>query len=397
MRVLILTTPVPTHFQPLIPFGWALRAAGHDVLVAGQPDVLGTARSAGLSVASAGDGFFVDDLLHEGLPPGVRPLSIRPRPPRDSLGSYGRLWMTHAKYLLPAYLRLARGYRPDLIVADPLEYASLLIGAVLGVPVAHHRWGVDEISEPARAAVRPALAGVGARLGIGNLPDPTILLDPCPPSLQLPDAEPATAMRYIPYNGRATVPDWRVAEVERGWRGGPGIRRVAVSMGGSLPVNGVRFVASVLGAFDAMPGVEVLAVVDERFRAELGAVPGNVRLIDPTPLDLFLDSCDVLVHQGGAGTTMTATSYGVPQLVLPQLAYHFGHGDRIAATGAGIAFDTAAEQDDRGLLRESLTSLLTDPAYRDAAHRLRAEMRATPAPDDVVTDLQERLVKDGVS
>ncbi|MCX4469501.1 DUF1205 domain-containing protein [Micromonospora sp. NBC_01655] len=390
MRVLMMTTPVPTHFQPLVPLAWALRAAGHEVLVAAQPDVLPLVQSAGLSAVSVGTPFHCDDLLYESLPAGTRPLTVRPRPAPGMLGHYGRLWMTHARYLLPEYLSLARAIRPDLIVADPLEYSSLLVGAVLGVPVAHHRWGVDEISTPARSAVRPALAGVCDRLGIEGLPDPTVLLDPCPPSLQVPGAEPAVPMRYVPYNGRTVLPPWRHEEVERRSTEPAGTRRVAVSMGGTLAVNGVPFVRQVLSAFAGMPGVSVLATVDERYRAELGEPPKNVRLIDNTPLDLFLGSCDAVVHQGGAGTTMTTTTFGLPQLVLPQLAYHFGHGDRIAAVGAGIAFDTAAEQDDPALLRESLAALLFEPGYRKAAVELQAEMARTPAPDTIVADLERR-------
>ncbi|GAA3035986.1 hypothetical protein GCM10020000_11910 [Streptomyces olivoverticillatus] len=41
MRVLIIPSPVTTHFMPMIPLAWALRAAGHELLVAGQPDVMG--------------------------------------------------------------------------------------------------------------------------------------------------------------------------------------------------------------------------------------------------------------------------------------------------------------------------------------------------------------------
>ncbi|MDW6062592.1 hypothetical protein SAZ11_36845 [Streptomyces sp. FXJ1.4098] len=47
MRVLMMSTPVSSHFAPLVPLAWALRSAGHEVLVAGQPDVMGPARSAG--------------------------------------------------------------------------------------------------------------------------------------------------------------------------------------------------------------------------------------------------------------------------------------------------------------------------------------------------------------
>jgi UDP:flavonoid glycosyltransferase YjiC (YdhE family) len=397
MRVLMLSTPVPSHLAPLIALAWALRAAGHDLLVAGQPDVLPTARSAGLSVACLGDPFHVDDLLFEGLPEGTRPLWVRPRPAPEVLGSYGRVWLAHARYLLPRYLPFARAWRPDLILSDPLEYSALMLGGVLDVPVVQHRWGVDAISGPARRTVRPAMAGIGQRLGVGALPDPTVLVDPCPPSLQLPGVEPGVPMRYVPFNGSGVLPGWLHAEREGAAReggareGGGGQRRVVVSLGGTLLLNGVPFVRTILWAFDEMPGVRVLATVAPEFRAVLGQLPGNVELIDPTPLDLFLDTCDAVVHHGGAGTTMTATSFGLPQLVLPQLADHFAHGDRIAAVGAGIAFDTAAEQDDPGRLRESLAALLFEPGYRKAAGELRREMRCMPSPAAVVADL-ERLV-----
>lgn len=41
MRVLMMSTPAPTHFTPLVSLAWALRGTGHEVVVAGQPDVPG--------------------------------------------------------------------------------------------------------------------------------------------------------------------------------------------------------------------------------------------------------------------------------------------------------------------------------------------------------------------
>jgi glycosyltransferase len=393
MRVLMMTTPVPTHFSPLIALAWALRAAGHDLLVAGQPDVLAMAHSAGLSAVSIADWFRVEQHMRDRLVDGKRPVESVPRPTTEELGDFGLVWVGQTRYVLPMYLRFARGFRPDLIVSDPFEYSALVVGGALGVPVVHHRWGVDPLSEPARVAVREPLRELCERHGVAGLPDPTVLVDPCPPSLQLPGVEPGVPMRYVPFNGSGVLPGWLHAEREGGGREGEGgQRRVVVSLGGrTLLLNGVPFVRTILWAFDEMPGVRVLATVAPEFRAALGQLPGNVELIDPTPLDLFLDTCDAVVHHGGAGTTMTATSFGLPQLVLPQLADHFAHGDRIAAVGAGIAFDTAAEQDDPGRLRESLAALLFEPGYREAAGELRREMRRMPSPAAVVADL-ERLV-----
>ncbi|MFE7278671.1 hypothetical protein [Streptomyces sp. NPDC057623] len=130
MRVLMMSTPAPTHFTPLVSLAWALRGAGHEVVVAGQPDVLGAVASAGLNAVSVGDWFHVDDMLVAGLREGERPLETRPRASLEALGGYGRVWMTHARYLVGRYMEFARIYGPDLIVSDPLEYSSLLVGGV---------------------------------------------------------------------------------------------------------------------------------------------------------------------------------------------------------------------------------------------------------------------------
>ncbi|MCZ4507264.1 DUF1205 domain-containing protein [Streptomyces sp. ActVer] len=386
MRVLVICTPVPTHFLPLVPLVWALRSAGHEVLVTGQPDVLGAVRAAGLTGAVVGESFDVDGMLLRGLAEEERPLQARPRPAPEVLGGYGKLWMGHAKSVLGHYGELAREFGPELILSDPLEYCSLILGARLGVPVVHHRWTVDAISGPARRLVRPDFPELCEELGLPGLPDPAVLLDPCPPSLRLPDSEPGTSIRYVPYSGGGEVPGWLRAD-----RGpGAGRQRVAVSLGNTLALHGEPFTRHLLQALADRPGTEILATVPERHRAGIGAVPEHVRLIDPLPLHLFLDRCDAMVHHGGAGTAMTATAFGLPQLTLPQLADHFPLGDRLAATGAGLTFDKAAEQDDPQLIAGALDTLLSDPAYGAAARRLAAEMAAMPSPADVAADL-ERL------
>jgi UDP:flavonoid glycosyltransferase YjiC (YdhE family) len=248
----------------------------------------------------------------------------------------------------------------------------------------HHRWGVDELSGPARAAVREPLRELCAAHGLAGLPDPTVLLDPCPPSLQLPDVEVGTPIRYVPFNGAAERPAWVTGPVP------DGVKRVAVSMGGrTLFLNGVPHVRRILRAFDGMAGVEVLATVEESYRAALGPLPANVRLIDPTPLDLWLGGCDAMVHHGGAGSAMAATALGLPQLVLPQLADQFGHGDRLAAVGAAVTLDTAETQDDPALLRDAAEAVVFEPGYRKAAGELAREIAAMPAPSQVAADLEE--------
>ncbi|GAA2448598.1 nucleotide disphospho-sugar-binding domain-containing protein [Streptomyces glaucus] len=384
MRVLVISTPVPTHFLPLVPLLWALRSAGHEVTVVGQPDVLGAVRTCGLTGVGVGESFDVNAMLLKGLPEEQRPLQARPRPAPELMGGYGRLWWGHATALLDRYTDLAEAYRPELILADPLEYCSLIIGARLGVPVVHHRWTVDAISGPARRFVRPDFQELCERLGLTGLPDPDVLLDPCPPSLRIPDGEPGVPIRYVPYSGGAEVPAW-----VRAARGpGAGRRRVAVSLGNTLALHGERFARGLLHALAARPGTEILVTLPEPYRTAIGPLPDQVTAVDPLPLHLFLGTCDAMVHHGGAGTAMAATAFGLPQLALPQLADHFPLGDRLAATGAGLSFDTVAQQDDPRVVGAALDDLLSDPRYAESARRLAAEMAAMPSPAAVAADLE---------
>lgn len=386
MRVLMMTTPVPTHFAPLVPLAWGLRAAGAEVLVAAQPDVLPMIRSAGLVGAAVGEEFGVDAWLRAKLVDGKRPVESFRRFGPDEMAVFGRVWMAHARQRVGEYLELARSWRPQLIIADQLEYTALLVAGALGIPALHHRWGVDSISDPALREAKVQLADVAGELGLPELPSPAAKLDPCPPSLQLPAASTGTPIRYVPFNGSGELP---------AWHGRPDVRRVAVSFGtNTLKMNGVPHVRQVLHACADVPDVEVVATVDHGYRDALGPLPAAVRLVPPTPLHLFLDSCAAVVHHGGSGTTMTASAAGLPQLVLPQMSDMFTTADRIQAVGAGIALDDAASQDDAALLRDSLESLLDKPDYRTAAEELSREMAAMPAPAAVAEEL---LISGGMS
>ncbi|MFF3916352.1 nucleotide disphospho-sugar-binding domain-containing protein [Streptomyces sp. NPDC001852] len=390
MRVLFVVTPDGGHLTPLVPLAWALRGAGHEVLVAGQPDVLAAAAGAGLSAASVGDRFGMTDLIRGWLPHGLRPIECWGHPSRNGdPGDFARSWAAHNGTVLDAYLGLARAYHPDLIVADGLEYCSLIIGALLDVPVVHHRWGVDPLTGTTRVQARETHRELLDAAGVAALPDPAVILDPCPPSLQLPEAEPGTPIRHVDSHGNGTLPDWLRQEWTTARPGTERRRRVVVSLGRNvLALNGVPLARGILRAFAELPGVEAIAAIGNAHWEEIGPVPENVRLIDPTPLNLLLTDHDVVVHHGGAGTTMSATWRGLPQLVLPQLADQFAHGRRVTELGAGLALDEAHQQNDPARIGAALTELLTDPEFAKAARELRHEMTRMPTPAEVARDLE---------
>jgi UDP:flavonoid glycosyltransferase YjiC (YdhE family) len=110
------------------------------------------------------------------------------------------------------------------------------------------------------------------------------------------------------------------------------------------------------------------------------------------PLNLIMPHVDVLVHQGGDGTTLAAATAGVPQLAITRKPDAETPASRIAASGAGLWLryqELRTDPHSGDVIRDAVRTLLTDPAYRAAAHRLRAENENQPPPADVVPRLAE--------
>ncbi|MFD8484071.1 nucleotide disphospho-sugar-binding domain-containing protein [Kitasatospora sp. NPDC059673] len=381
MRVLVMASPVPTHLLPLLPVAWAARAAGHEVLVAGQPDLVEAARGGGLSIAVVGhEQREIEErrqrrMLGQADPGGDG--GARREPPWKSLADR---WRARVEDVLPDVLRIAERWRPDVVLADPLEYASLIVGGVRGIPVVHHRWGVDSFTSRDFDRIQQALAGICQDHGLPGLPGPDLVLDPCPPSLQHPDAAPAHPVRFVPSNGVGLRPDWAPKPA--------GTRRICVSLGlRTLALEGPAVIAAALRGLGSLPGVQTVATVPAEHRAGLGALPASVRLVDPTPLDLFLDGCDAVVHHGGSGTGLAAIARGLPQLVLPQTPWTAEHAERVTALGVGLSLPAEEQQRDPAAVAGAVARLLDEPAFRAATARLRAELHAMPTPADAVTAL----------
>jgi UDP:flavonoid glycosyltransferase YjiC (YdhE family) len=369
-----MVSPVPTHLAPVVPLAWALRSAGHEVLVACQPDVVAMARQAGFGVAVVGDAY--DDIgrrRREAPPADAGPAKNAGGPPWPMLALK---WRERIDRVLDPYLAVARRWRPDLIVADPLELAAPLVAGELGIGYVHHRWGVDAFGDERWVHAQRALSGVaGTRPGDG-LPAPSAVLDPCPPGLQAPDLSRGAGIRFVPFNGSGSRPGLAP----------PRGTRVCVCFGTrTVALGGADVVRRTLRALTGpgAPEEVVVAGVD----AEWGELPDGVRVLESVPLHLFLSECALVVHHGGAGTTLTATSFGLPQLVLPQAPYLVEHGRRLTDRGAGTMLGDGeqGEEDIRG----AVADLLSRPGPPRAARELAQEMAAMPSPGSWVAPLEE--------
>ncbi|MFD7229141.1 activator-dependent family glycosyltransferase [Streptomyces sp. NPDC059881] len=429
MRVLFTTFAARSHMYAQVPLAWALRAAGHDVRIAGQPDLADDIIRAGLTAVplgepldQAGDAATIDD---RALEPGAAddshavdmttwtetldiaetaPDRLTPDYTQGVFAAYAPLIFRYFSWeMTDDLVRYARWWRPDLVVWDTLTFAGPIAALVSGAAHARLLFGLDLVG----AMRRHHLAGLQGRpeelrddpmsewLGwaLGEYGRPFTedavtgqwTIDPVPDSLALPTDGLRVPMRYIPYNGPSVLPAWLHETPKR--------PRVCVTLGVSHQEvfgrdrSSVAEIVSAVAALD----VEVVAALNTAQVAQLDEeLPDNVRVVDFVPLDALLPTCAALISHGGAGTFQTALAHGVPHILIPDMIWDTARkARRLEEYGAGLR---VADVDDFSAveLRALLVRILDDPSFAERAARLREEIRATPAPGDIVPVL-ERL------
>lgn len=379
-----------SHLYCLVPVGWALQAAGHEVRVASHPSMAQAISSAGLAAVPLGaDLDFATEfggrmgkvgrLDQDGRRPvgpgGTKEPDGTLEPAITADGGVVRF----AAALVGDLVEFGRSYRPDLLIWEPFNLAASVAAAALGVPGVLQLWGPDS-SVTLRLDKQTVVGPLAARFGLGAAEvslTGTLMLDPVPPPMQVPLSGPSEPVRFVPYNGTAVVPGWLRRPARH--------PRVCVTAGTMMAGAGLAGRMDLTGIIRSVAelDVEVVLAVDPAQQACLGQVPDNVRLADaPLALRLVLPSCAALVQQGGAGTTMTALAYGVPQLILPQVSDQHFNGERLAATGAGTWL--APEQASSGQIRDLVGELIGDGHWRERAALMRERVRQMPAPAAVV-------------
>ena len=399
MRVLV-TAFVPSHFMQMVPTVWALRAAGHQVVVAGMADIVKVARTAGLPTREIGKG-------SGGFTANVKPgqlgaVKVAEPPKAQGIPSARELaekrpwemmkpyWRSLVEGSTGEYVEFGRQWRADLVLCE-LDFVGLVAGGALGIPTVLHRWGTDVLSplihEHATAALEQTCVDLGV---LGGFPYPDLVIDPCPPRLQFPGFDRTMPVRYNPYNGTGEVPDWAL---ERG------VRRIFVSLG-MLGTQSVEsewrrgLVDGIAQAVGDLGEVEVVLPFGAAAAEELGPLPSMMRLVDPVPLNLFMDNCDLVIHHGGAGTSLTACAFGVPQLVLPQIhPAHVGCGERVAENGLGLMLPPDAVTDDPAALGKAIRALLDEPQYRHSAREMAEEMAKQPSTHELDAALRALVAR----
>ncbi|HEX6681188.1 MAG TPA: nucleotide disphospho-sugar-binding domain-containing protein [Candidatus Limnocylindrales bacterium] len=399
MRVLFTVSSWPTHYMAMVPLGRALLREGHELAVLCGPSQRETVAAAGLQAAPILSCPDIEvhnrlDYYREALrglwPYPWLPLHPFTGKPVSRLGEFdfdgyriGLLPTMKARWRRSeeAAARFARAWRPDLIVHDPMCFEGPFAARATGVPSILALWGPTGTHEPDHVRLVPHDIAESYTCGRDPVQQ---AIDPCPSGIEPPTQAQRLKVRFVPHNTmRSTTPEL-ARERHR--------PRVCVSWSTALSkMSGPNsfILPGIIRSLSNLD-IEVVVTATPADIAALERVPPGVRLLSGCGLQHLLPHCDAVVHHGGAGSTMTAVSLGLPQLAITFASEQMRNGQRLQASGAGRHLPGHHATGEA--IGSAVSDLLYTRAYREAAADLRSEVLLRPTPASLVADLDKLVV-----
>jgi UDP:flavonoid glycosyltransferase YjiC (YdhE family) len=304
---------------------------------------------------------------------------------------------------LPGLDAVVAGWRPDVILRESWEFASLVVAEARGVPIARVALGSAAMEELGITLAAANLDRI--RRAHGLAPDPggegmraLPYLTTVPARLEDPAAPvPATTHRFaLAVEGDVPpLPDW--------WPGqdAPLVYVTFGSIAGAvahMPYFPALY-RDVLARLAGLPVRILVTVGAGADPARLGDLPANVHVEGWVAQDRVLPHAAAVVGHGGHGTTFGALAHGVPQVVLPLFSLdQWDNAAAVQRAGAGIALD--ADRATRRVmalpapalldgLPADVLRLLREPAFGAAARAVAADMAALPPVASAVAVLED--------
>lgn len=368
-----------------MPVAKALETAGHEVAFAVAKSFCPTIAAVGFRSFPAGYDWLLSErqslvaVIQEQI--GDRPFSGL----KDMFAGF------LAPRMVPDLLTIARSWRPDVIVRDPLEFGGCVAAEALDIPHA--------ANGPLQAFWRGAWTGPPGeidkpdfeelRRAYGLPPDPALTmlhrylyLAFLPPTFPHPDLGLPPTLHYLRtvgfnQSGTETLPSW--------------MERLAKQP---------TLHASLGTVFHRMPGV--LAAIIEGLRNEkinlivavgrdqdpamFGPQPPNVYIESYIPHTLLLPHCDAIITHCGFSSTMACLEHGLPMVAIPLAGDQPANAARCVSLGAACL--VPPDQRNPQTIRDATMEVLRNSRYRESAMRLKQEMESLPALEHAVELLE---------
>lgn len=403
MKVLIASTSVPGHLNPLLSIANILMKHNHEVVVQTATSLKPMVEAAGVrfipptpEADSSVMDFLTEHPEREGLNPGVETICL------DVEHFFAKQLPGQAEGLKLAL----RDFPADVILADSLFFGTLplLLGkredrpaivhlgiTVLGVGSGKNvppRPGSSPeeqraererrerlLLKPAQAAMDSALAKAGcgpltypAMESMSILPD--LYLHPGIRSFEYPDASSATSpVEYIgplPLPpGQSVLPDWW-HELDRTKK------LVLVTQGTIANRDFGQLIGPTLAGLAKEKDIIVLATTGGQPIESIPVeIPANARVATFLPFEAILPSVDLLITNGGYGTVNMALAHGIPIVTAGMTE----DKEEVSAhvQWAGVGIDLRTNQATPEAVRDAARKLLDLPSYRTRAKELAQE------------------------
>lgn len=379
-RVLFSVIPEKGHINPAIGVAQHLVQRGFDVAFTSPRDISEQLRAAGLPRFLPQTPIELADAPARG-----EAFAQRVRDKAWLRAWIKRLLIDQAETALDDIEQVMRDYAPDIVVTDPMSYASAMAAERIARPWVSLSNSLNpvlddglesELLDTVQAinAEREALfARRGMRLRFKGC-------DMLSPHLNIAFCTPEFTGCDVPgvhQVGPSLVPGSRGDERDFDWRVvDQGKPLIYMSLGSQIFYQPAMF-QTVFRAVADMPVVLLAAVNDLLHDAALGAVPDNVVLTHYAPQLEVLSRAEVFITHGGANGVMEAIHFGVPLLISPICNDQFHQAHYITQAGIGIELDLNRCTDEQ--CREALSRMLTSHDIRARVNVLRRAYRVDGA------------------
>lgn len=373
----------------MVPYGAALRAAGHDVRVASSAPFARTVEAAGFGFVPIGGNFSWDDA--EKTFPEFVDFARR----GQGMMYVNELTWTHwnpkaTRDLIASF----DTWRPDVMIREFAENGATFAGQVANIPVICAAWSA--LPTDARRwgtvvdwqSVLDHYATVAKTFGVDDAPvwHRQLTLTGLPPSW------------FTDVSADMTVRHFRLPLAETPAQPGPdwldalGHERPLIYATLGTVFNRMRKPREALMAGLAELDADVLLTVGRNVDPDtLGPIPPTMRVERFLPQAYALAKASLVVSHAGLGTMLGAIYHGVPMVSLVLGAEH--PLNAASAAEAGLALPLTLAEADADQITATSMRALNDPALRAASAAVRQECESLEAVGSVVS-LAETYVRD---
>jgi MGT family glycosyltransferase len=385
-RFLFVVPPLTGHVNPTAAVGAELSARGHQVAWAGHRGTLGPLLADGARVFPV-----IDDTLTARMTDNREDwLALR------GAAALKFFWedflIPLARVMLPPTEAAIAGFAPDVVVADQQALAGAVAARKAGISWATSATTPGELagSLSAMPKVEEWVTGLLTAFQRDNgVTDPVDLRF----SDQLVLAYTTPALfgdisglggHYV-FTGPALASRQERAGFPWGWLD-PERARLLVSLGTINGPAGVRFFRTVVDALDGLGG-QLQAVVAAP--PPDAPVPPHILFAGHVPQLALLPRMSAVVSHGGHNTVCESLAHGLPLVVTPIRDDQPLVAQQVADAGAGIRLRFGRLRPAE--LRDAVTAVLGDPAYRAAAGRVRDSFTAAGGAATAADHLEKLL------